>query len=116
MNVVIDTNVLLSGALRDKLPENVVVYAATRDDIRWIVTPSIIAEYVDVLRRPKFAISPETLASWSELVEMRTVMIADPRSSAESLRDRPTPSSLQPRLRRTRIFWSPVTAICSTRG
>jgi predicted nucleic acid-binding protein len=44
MNVLIDTNVLLSAALRDRLPEKIVLYVATRDDVRWLVTPEILAE------------------------------------------------------------------------
>jgi predicted nucleic acid-binding protein len=53
MNVLVDTNVLLSAALRDKLPERVLLYVAARDDFRWLVTPEILAEYRDVLRRPR---------------------------------------------------------------
>jgi predicted nucleic acid-binding protein len=56
MNVLIDTNILLSAALRDRLPERVVIQIAQRDDWTWIVTPAILAEYVEVLRRPKFAL------------------------------------------------------------
>ncbi len=52
MNVLIDTNVLLSAALRDKQPERVVLHVATRDDCKWLVTPEILAEYTEVLRRP----------------------------------------------------------------
>ena len=54
MNVLIDTNVVLSAALRDKRPERVVLYVAGRDDMRWLVTAEILAEYIEVLRRPKF--------------------------------------------------------------
>ncbi len=61
MNVLIDTNVLISAALRDRLPERVVLYVATRDDCRWLVTPEILAEYVDVLRRPKFGLPEDVL-------------------------------------------------------
>lgn len=46
MNVLIDTNVLLSAARRDKLPERVVLHVATLDDWRWLVTPEILAEYI----------------------------------------------------------------------
>lgn len=87
MNVVLDTNVLLSAALRDKLPEQVVVHVATHDEVRWIATQSIVAEYVDVLRRPKFGLSAEIIARWSELIDMRTVLVADPRHLASGLRD-----------------------------
>lgn len=61
MNVLIDTNVLLSAALRDRLPEQVVRYVATADDCRWIVTAEIVLEYVEVLKRPKFGLSPPLL-------------------------------------------------------
>lgn len=37
MNLLIDTNVLLSAALRDRLPERVVLHVAGRDDFRWLV-------------------------------------------------------------------------------
>jgi putative PIN family toxin of toxin-antitoxin system len=87
MNVVVDTNVLLSAALRDRLPEVVVRYVATHDDWRWLVTPEILAEYVEVLGRPKFRLSAETLASWAALVEMRSVNIGSPPSAAAFPRD-----------------------------
>jgi putative PIN family toxin of toxin-antitoxin system len=78
MNVLIDTNVLLSAALRDKTPERVVLYVATRDECRWLVTPEILAEYVDVLRRPKFGLPAEVLQHWAELMELRTVSVGNP--------------------------------------
>lgn len=51
---------LLSAALRDRLPEQVVLFVAMRDEWKWIVTPEIMAEYALVLRRPKFRLSQET--------------------------------------------------------
>jgi putative PIN family toxin of toxin-antitoxin system len=78
MNVLIDTNVLLSAALRDKLPERVVLYVAGRDDCRWLVTPEILAEYTDVLRRPKFGLDQQTLDRWAELLAIRTVNVGSP--------------------------------------
>ena len=87
MNVLIDTNVLLSAALRDKLPERVVLYVAGRDDWRWLVTPEIAAEYTGVLRRPKFGFDQQTLDRWSELVAMRTVNVGSPPTMADFPRD-----------------------------
>jgi putative PIN family toxin of toxin-antitoxin system len=78
MNVLIDTNVLLSAALRDKLPERVVLAVATGDDFRWLVTPEILAEYTDVLRRPRFGLDQQTLERWAELLAMRTVNVGSP--------------------------------------
>lgn len=51
MKVLIDTNVQLSAALRDKLPERVVLYVASKDEIHWLVTPEVLSEYTNVLRR-----------------------------------------------------------------
>ena len=59
MKVLVDTNVLISAALRDRLPESVVLHVATHDEWAWLVTKEILDEYINVLRRPKFGLSPE---------------------------------------------------------
>jgi putative PIN family toxin of toxin-antitoxin system len=87
MNVLIDTNVLLSAALRDRLPERVVLYVASREECKWLVTPEILAEYVEVLRRPKFALSAETLQQWAELLDMRVVNAGSPPATVDFPRD-----------------------------
>jgi putative PIN family toxin of toxin-antitoxin system len=87
MNVLIDTNVLLSAALRDKLPERVVLYVATSDNSRWLVTPEILAEYTGVLRRPKFGLDESTLQHWADLLAMRTVNVGSPPSAPDFPRD-----------------------------
>ncbi len=51
MKVVIDTNVLVSAAWRDKSPEAVVIWVALQDDREWIVSQDILDEYQEVLRR-----------------------------------------------------------------
>lgn len=78
MKALIDTNVLLSAALRDRLPERVVLFVAAREDWRWIVTADILGEYREVLRRPKFALADDVLARWDELLGMRTVDLGSP--------------------------------------
>jgi uncharacterized protein len=78
MKVLVDTNVLLSAALRDRLQEQVILHVATRDDWTWLVIAEILNEYVDVLRRPKFALSAEILDRWTELVQLRTICVASP--------------------------------------
>src|SRR5438309_2360444 len=78
MKILIDTNILLSAALRDKLPEQVILYIAGRDDFHWLVTPAIVVEYMEVLRRPKFGLDEETLKRWAELLAVRTVNVASP--------------------------------------
>jgi putative PIN family toxin of toxin-antitoxin system len=58
-----------------------------RDDFRWLVSPEILAEYNDVLRRPKFGLDPQVLKQWAELLAMRTVNIDSPPKVPDFPRD-----------------------------
>lgn len=87
MNVLIDTNVLLSAALRNRLPEAVVTFIATNERCRWIVTESILREYVEVIRRPKFGFADDVLVEWSNLLTMRTIQVPEPDVEADFPRD-----------------------------
>lgn len=87
MIVVLDTNVLLSAALRDRLPERVVLFVATHSDLQWLVTAEILGEYVEVLQRPKFQFSAETRNHWLELTRLRTVLAESPPTDFHLLRD-----------------------------
>ncbi|HEX3600001.1 MAG TPA: putative toxin-antitoxin system toxin component, PIN family [Lacipirellulaceae bacterium] len=87
MKIVLDTNVLLSAAWRDRLPERVVLYIATNSRCEWLATQPILDEYLAVLQRPRFKLSSEVLRQWATLIEMRTVVIPQPEISAPSLRD-----------------------------
>jgi putative PIN family toxin of toxin-antitoxin system len=75
VKVIIDTNVVLSAALRDRLPERVVRFVAEQDEWRWLITDEILAEYVEVLRRPKFEFSSELISEWEALLALRTVVV-----------------------------------------
>lgn len=78
MKVLIDTNVLISAALRDRTPEEVILYVAGREDFNWIVSPDILQEYRSVIRRPRFAISDAILARWDAILETATISIDAP--------------------------------------
>jgi len=41
MKVLIDTNVLVSAALRNKDPEAVILFVASKPDIEWVVSARI---------------------------------------------------------------------------
>jgi putative PIN family toxin of toxin-antitoxin system len=86
MKVLVDTTVLLSAVLRDRLPEKVILHIGARDEWTWVVTPEILDEYIEVLRRPKFALPAEVLQRWSELVQSRTICVSSP-PQVEFLRD-----------------------------
>jgi putative PIN family toxin of toxin-antitoxin system len=87
MKVLVDTNVLLSAALRNRLPERVLLHVAASDDFRWLATPEILAEYVEVLRRDKFGLTEVTLEHWANLLQMRTVNVGSPPATPVSFPD-----------------------------
>ena len=66
MRVVVDTNVVVSAILRDRLPERVILFIIARPDFEWVASPEILAEYRAVLRRPKFAVPDSVLSQWDE--------------------------------------------------
>jgi len=73
MKVVIDTNVLVSAVFKDRAPQAVILFVVERDDMEWIVSPEIMAEYREVLSRPKFALPADMLQQWLQLLDRFTV-------------------------------------------
>jgi len=66
MRVVLDTNLVISAILRDRRPEKVLLFIISRPDFEWVASPEILAEYREVLRRPKFALPDHLLSRWDE--------------------------------------------------
>ena len=75
MKIVIDTNVLLSAAWRDKKPETVVLWIAFSNDWDWMVSEEILAEYREVLRREKFDIESGKLERWENIITKLTTLV-----------------------------------------
>lgn len=75
MRVIIDTNVLVSAVIRDRLPERVLLWCLGNPDVEWLVTPAVMAEYSTVIQRPKFALSRATVTWWLELLAADTRII-----------------------------------------
>jgi putative PIN family toxin of toxin-antitoxin system len=75
MKVLIDTNVLVSAALKDRIPEEVILFVASRADMQWIVSPEILAEYKEVLSRSKFALPQEIRRKWFDLLDTFTTIV-----------------------------------------
>lgn len=76
MKIVIDTNVLVSAVIRDRLPERVLRWCLANESVRWLVSPAILAEYLEVIQRPRFALPPEVIDWWASLLTADTVMTA----------------------------------------
>ena len=75
MKVVVDTNVLVSAALKDKDPEGVILYVVEQPDFAWVVSPEVLTEYKEVLSRPKFALPEAVLHKWFELLDAVTTTV-----------------------------------------
>lgn len=69
MRVVIDTNVLVSAVLRDRVPELVIQFIVDHNGFEWIVSQEILAEYKEVLSRRKFRLTQEVRERWFELLD-----------------------------------------------
>lgn len=87
MRVVIDTNVLISAALKNRDPEAVILFVISQPDIEWIVSPAITTEYKDVLARTMFGLPETVLQKWYELLDRLTLTI-DVDLQVEFVRDR----------------------------
>jgi putative PIN family toxin of toxin-antitoxin system len=66
MRVIFDTNVVVSAALKDRVPETVVLFVAEHADFEWVASRDIIAEYEDVLQRPKFQLPESVIQRWRD--------------------------------------------------
>ncbi len=75
MKIVIDTNVLISAILKDRTPEQVILFIADHDEYEWLVSSEILAEYKAVIVRPKFKLPPEIIEKWFMAFDLLTTCI-----------------------------------------
>ncbi len=75
MKVLIDTNVLVSAALKDRDPEAVILAVVERPEFQWSVSPEILQEYKAVLSRPKFKLPDEVLQRWFRTFDEFTLLV-----------------------------------------
>src|ERR1041385_8692960 len=75
MNVLVDTNVVISAVIRDRLPGRIIEEIVRHDDWFWIVTADIEKEYREVLARPKFKIPIGIQRDFSNFIEIATIRV-----------------------------------------
>ena len=78
MRAVVDTNVLVSGLLGTSSPPWIVVTAIAEARIRPVVCADIMAEYRDVLARPRLRIRPDRAAELLKLIEQTADWVSVP--------------------------------------
>lgn len=80
MRVVIDTNVVVSAALKDRNPEAIILFVVKHPDLEWVASAEIVAEYTSVLRRAKFALPESIIQRWTNIFDtlIAVVEVKDP--------------------------------------
>lgn len=73
MKLLVDTNVLISAVICDRLPDRVIKHIVAQDDWLWLVTPEIDDEYRRVLNRPKFRLAADVVNWWLTFLESSTI-------------------------------------------
>jgi predicted nucleic acid-binding protein len=77
VKVVIDTNVLVSAAWRDRDPELVILWIAAEPGREWVMSAEILAEYIEVLSRPKFKLTEAQRQRRHDLMNAVATLIVD---------------------------------------
>lgn len=68
IKVVIDTNVVVSANLVDEGPSSAIFNLTTNKKILMCVSPAVLAEYEEVMRRPRLKIEPAKITGAMELI------------------------------------------------
>ena len=80
MKVIIDTNIVVSAALKDRNPELVIMFVAQHPDFEWIASQDIIDEYISVLQRPKFCLPDTLIQQWKKMFATLVTLIDVPNT------------------------------------
>ena len=75
MKVVIDTNIVVSAALKDRDPEAIIRFVISHPNYDWIASQAIITEYSEVLRRPKFRLPTPLVQEWTDLFDTAITLV-----------------------------------------
>jgi len=78
MNIVVDTNVLVSGFLQPRGPSGQIVRAIAHGSIQLFFDARILEEYREVLLRPKFSFRPADVESFLDQVRTLGTPVAAP--------------------------------------
>ena len=73
MNVVLDTNVLVSAFLKPRSNPARILHLVLQGNIQIIINEPILAEYFEVLTRPKFAFKQENIQIVLELFRSKGI-------------------------------------------
>lgn len=75
MRIIIDTNILISAALKGGKAKTAIAYIISSTEYQWLVFSEIIDEYKNVLNRPKFRLSETQKRAWFETIDLATTLV-----------------------------------------
>jgi len=75
IKVVIDTNVVVSANLVDEGPSAAILNLAINKNILMCVSPTVLAEYEEVLRRPRLKLNPVKINDVLSLIRRSTSLV-----------------------------------------
>jgi putative PIN family toxin of toxin-antitoxin system len=75
LKIIIDTNVLISAALKGRKPREAILKILANPKFEWVVSPAILDEYRGVLSRPKLKLSESEKEEWFEILDLATIVI-----------------------------------------
>ena len=76
MRIVLDTNVLVAGLLSPFGPPGEIVRMVSSGELTLCLDARVLAEYEDVLHRPKFGFAPDPVAALLDFIEYRGRVVA----------------------------------------
>ena len=77
MRILVDTNVLVSAILKDKTPEEIILYLIdhSESEIEWVASRDILQEYKEVLSRKKFNLPVPILEKWMKVLDKALTIV-----------------------------------------
>ncbi len=78
MRAIIDTNIVVSALLRPGSLPDLVVRAIEAQRLTPVVCSAIMAEYTNVLARPKFSFAPADVGEFLMLIEQQAIWVDIP--------------------------------------
>ena len=76
MRIVLDTNVLVSGLLSPFGPPGEIVRMVSSGAVVLCLDARVLAEYDDVLARPRFGFDPDSVAALLDYIDFRSEVVA----------------------------------------
>jgi putative PIN family toxin of toxin-antitoxin system len=80
IRVVLDTNILVSATIKPAGPESAVVELAAASRITLCFSPAMLAEFREVLLRPKFSLDPSRVERFLKSLESAAVILQPERA------------------------------------